>query len=256
VLPSFCSVAAASKVKAQTFLQVTRQLKQNWLVEGGRDLTQPAVQAEEWPAIEAEVCSEHLQHYFRFMQWSFKVPSVQLLEPELLLTLFELEADPAVETRMLYQKAAQAKLEQAGTLLVPCCSAAHWSLLAVTKGISEGQTEVRYYDTLTQESVSCRALAQFCLDLLLPGSQVPDRRNMSRQVKGSSSCGYWACWYFEEEVRKAAGEQFGSRGWPSEDKLQEVKKNIANIVNILKLENALNNTLFQVDVLFERRIND
>ena len=117
------------------------------------------------------------------------------------------------------QKAAFKKLCQDHDLvLVPVYDSAggagaeHWTLLSVLK-VAQGQVQVRYYDTLIEESGSSRACAGDILILMatfLEGCRpdVPRRRNHARQ--GIVECGFFVCWYIEEEVRHFMEEAWGA----------------------------------------------
>ena len=83
--------------------------------------------------------------------------------------------------------------------------------------VAKGQVQVRYYDTLILESGSSRACAGDILIWMatfLDGCRpdVPRRRNHARQ--GIVECGFFVCWYVEEEVRHFMEEAWGARGWP------------------------------------------
>ena len=95
------------------------------------------------------------------------------------------------------------------------------------------QFQVRYYDTLQAESQSSRARAGAILGQLASFKDglshvLPGRRNWARQ--GPLQCGFFICWYMEEEVRCWLGEPWGLRGWPSclevRDQLLRIVKNI------------------------------
>ena len=182
------------------------------------------------------MCSEHLQLYLKFLQWSYKSP-VTVLETELLLMIFEMQSSPDEQaSTQVYIKTARTKWEQAEVLLVPICAAQHWTLLVLEKQMVAGQCKIRYYDSLSTESPECRVLSKFAVDILELKAEVPSRRNCSRQEKGSQSCGYWIVWYSEEEMRSSVGLHCGSRGWPSADQMQELKKKFERFQDSMKTE--------------------
>ena len=224
------------KVAQKSGKDLTRQLRQQWLGDLGRDCTLEEELEKEFPPVEAEMCSEHMQLYLKFLQWCYNSP-VAILEIELLLLIFELQSSPDEEEAVkVYIKVARKKWETAEELLVPICQSGHWTLLVLRKEMAADQCQLRYYDSLSTESEPCRHLGQFLLDLLEIKAEVPARRNSSRQEKGSQSCGYWVVWYSEEEMRNAVGLHFGSRGWPSADQLQDLRKKFVKLQEGMKTE--------------------
>ena len=159
--------------------EVTRQLRQLWFEDVGRDCSLLEDLEKEFPTVEKEVCSEHLQLYLKFLQWSYKSP-VTVLEIELLLLIFEMQSSPDEQaSTQVYIKTARTKWEQAEVLLVPICAAQHWTLLVLEKQLVAGQCKIRYYDSLSTESPACRVLAKLALDILELKAEVPSRRNSS-----------------------------------------------------------------------------
>jgi hypothetical protein len=113
-----CRSAAFKKAVPQSLVQLSRLEKQVWLAEAGRDLDQPQLSQEAWVATEKSACSEHLQYYVRLLRWSFKVPEVQLLQPELVGLLFNLETSEESSERQKYLKCLQEIYKKSRLLLV------------------------------------------------------------------------------------------------------------------------------------------
>jgi hypothetical protein len=66
-------------------------------------------------------------------------------------------------------------------------------------------THVRYFDTLTVESLSCRKFATWVGQLFNPTFELPERTNSLRQQVGSVSCGQWCLAYVEIEAAEWCG---------------------------------------------------
>ena len=112
------------KVNQKNLKEVTRSLRQQWLAEGGRHVAEEKDLEQDFPALAAEVCSEHLQLWVRYLQWSYKTTAVSVLEPELLLMIFELQCSPEEDVTVFIHTARQ-KLKQAEIFLVPICKSDH-----------------------------------------------------------------------------------------------------------------------------------
>ena len=82
----------------------------------------------------------------------------------------------------------------------------HWTLMIIDKrgGPMQADLAVRYYDTLTKESMASRLIAAKILKEMCPGHpevRLPRRRNCSQQ--GALACGLAVIWYMEEvKIRK------------------------------------------------------
>jgi len=163
----------------------------------------------------------HLKLMCLHLRWCLQVPvEVRFLDPLLLHAWSQCreaeEKYPEAQVSVQKQERVILHLLQVSKLLlVPLWtedSGGHWTLLAVDK--VGPKPEVRYYDTLLEESVLCRSLAQhffeyFCgeyfEDLCLPA-----RRNVGGQ--DHLACGFTTGWYMEEEVRRFKGEGWAVRG--------------------------------------------
>ena len=98
---------------------------------------------------------------------------------------------------------------------MPIWSSDHWTLLVVDAALQE----CRFYDSLHTPMESCWIFADSLLTELkkLPEMQwlpqaCPKRQNHCEQ--GPLECGFFTCWWMEEEVRRACGERPFCRGYP------------------------------------------
>ena len=99
-------------------------------------------------------------------------------------------------------------------------------------------SEVRYYDSLAQESACNRRAAQQLLSWLsTEHTSVPARCNSAFQPTGSNACGFFALQYLEMELAIQRGEGPASTQHPLEGYLSW-KKRLQDLIKFLETELA------------------
>ena len=126
-------------------------------------------------------------------------------------------------------------------ILDPTPGEEHWTLMIIDKrgGPMQADFAVRYYDTLTTESMASRLIAAKILKEMCPGHpevRLPRRRNCSQQ--GPLACGFAVIWYMEEElIASAIGAGYGCRGWFNESRARKELHNLGS--NMLSCEQRM-----------------
>jgi len=126
-------------------------------------------------------------------------------------------------------------------ILDPTPGEEHWTLMIIDKrgGPTQADFAVRYYDTLTKESMASRLIAAKILKEMCPGHpevRLPRRRNCSQQ--GPLACGFAVIWYMEEElIASAMGAGYGCRGWFDASRARKELHNLGS--NMLSCEQGM-----------------
>ena len=81
----------------------------------------------------------------------------------------------------------------------------------------DAETEVEYFDSLSDQHEACLRQAQALLRLLeLNLSDKGLRRKNVAEQSGLLESGHWVTWYLEDGMRAFAGEGQATQGWPSD----------------------------------------
>ena len=229
-------VAGLRKLTMKQLSNISRAQKQQLLRRASvrtvgfdeGDELQPMVTPEK-----PELACQHvdlLVHFLRY-QYGLEGPEVLYLSPQMTKAISDTFEDAAKEAAGGEEEVGAGEalqglkdrlgheLGQAKLVLSAIFASGHYTLLAASR--TESGWDLRYYETLTVEMVSCRAVAQAVLHVLRFFTSVPDRRNKFRQAVGSLTCGFWVCHYAEEELRAMLGAGWASLGWPDLSKQQQ-----------------------------------
>jgi hypothetical protein len=167
---------------------------------------------------------QHMTLYWTYVQWALKLASaprpMKLVDPELLVSWYagttesEEPAELVQQWRCILDMCIQ---DATAVVLFPVWKSEHWTLLVV----DQGERRCRYYDSLQAESEGSYLVADYVVTSLAKAGHAslewlpavcPHRVNSCKQ--GSLECGFFVCWWLEEECRAMMGEGWCSRGWP------------------------------------------
>ncbi|CAE7273840.1 unnamed protein product [Symbiodinium sp. KB8] len=119
---------------------------------------------------------------------------------------------------------------------LPLGSGGHWVLLVIDGTHESGTPQVRYYDSLPDESSQCRDYAEKILASLLSMGLVHEAvlpPRMNRVFQGIDECGFHVLAAMEQEAATAMGFGKAPTGWPahSAKKWHERLHKITNAVH-------------------------
>ena len=124
--------------------------------------------------------------------------------------------------------------------LFPLALAGHWTLLTVDLEMKK----MTFWDTLHEIKPSIVKKMKIVVEIFktipglewLPGDVSLCRTHSCRQG-ADVSCGYFVCWFLEEEMRRSLGECQWSRGSPNVDR--QIERLQALVNNVLPVEKKL-----------------
>ena len=167
---------------------------------------------------------QHVTLYWTYLQWALNLSSaprpMKLLDPELVVAWYggtteaEVPATLQAQWRFILDTCTR---DATAVVLIPLWRGEHWTLIV----LDHVERQCRYYDSLTVESQGSYLVADFLVTELHKAGHAslewlppvcPHRRNFCRQ--GPLECGFFVCWWLEEECRAMMGEGWCSQGWP------------------------------------------
>jgi hypothetical protein len=177
---------------------------------------------------------QSLDFGFETLKWNF--PSKDghrwaWVSPTLSLRWMMVEAAEAQEQCL---RAVMEQLKDAELVFLPIFSSDHWVLLVLAMK-DEKISSVRYYDSLTKASASCRKTAAQALLQLRHAEELPPRHNCATQPAGSALCGFFVLSFAEAEVRELMGEGPAVLGWPTET-VETWRIRLSVVTNFLLVE--------------------
>ena len=131
-----------------------------------------------------------------------------------------------VEGQKRAEQIIRARFRRHGLLGVPICAAGHWTLLVFRR--SATLTQVRYYDSVAFMDEQCLAGAQKIVKLLLPDAPELTKRQNQTFQNDSISCGVYALWYWEGEIRQFMGEGW-SIGRPFDKEITKYRSRLCRV---------------------------
>ena len=165
---------------------------------------------------------DHLKTWSCYQAWALNVEAigrpVEFLAGDLLrawyVGLSDSKENPEHLEKLRVTWTRQCAVKDSLAFL-PVWSEVHWTLLVIDHTLQE----CRYYDSLKDMQTSNWLYADALLSELkkakvlpwLP-AKCPDKANYC--VQGPLECGFYACWFMEEEIRRAHGERPFRRGVP------------------------------------------
>jgi hypothetical protein len=195
------------------------------------------------------ISGEHILVGWMYLRWAVQISGkAHIINPYLISAWQQCresrdDPDPNIRFRSSLAVEKQSHLmrllfDKSLMLLVPINDGGHWTLMVLdqTPRPWTQASQIRYYDTLTQESLGCRRKAEEVRDEIMPdfkGRAMPCRRNQYRQIKGGAGCGFTTLHYMEEEMRHFKGEGWAAAGWPDE---AAMKKELHKVMNNIDTE--------------------
>ena len=171
------------------------------LIEGAKPVLLNVDHIETWWAYVSRVVKDTVQK------------RVVMLNPLMLQSWKGALVDNAAHAEAI-GAAIKARCSSVDIAVMPLWCPDHWTLLVIDV---EVQT-CRYYDSLFPRKEENHCFADQLVSMLqtrlswLP-LQAPAQRNFCRQEE--TECGFYVAWWMEEELRRACGEGWCARGYPT-----------------------------------------
>ena len=212
----------------KTLNQLTLAVREDWLLQAqfnqhaaGEDTFEGFVQHLHGVEF-CSVSSLHLRFWGNYLRWGLEVfdADCSIVDGELFVLWSKAQADAVVGEGCMKLREQEVIRICRGSkrILVPIWSGVgspHWTLLAIDRDVKA----VRYYDSLLKPKETNQVQANVFLELLKKQAPeyfpwflaaVLERCNASTQ--GAEQCGFFVCWWMEEEMRQQLGEGWCSRG--------------------------------------------